>query len=75
MQISKDNEEIKRINKLCSQGHTIILWTGRNWDCYAATKKELLDAGILHHELIMGKPQGIYIDKDAKTSLKDFCNE
>lgn len=71
----KDQEEIDRVNYLFEAGHTIILWTGRNWDCYQQTKIQLENFGIKYHELIMGKPQGIYIDKDAKTSLKEFCNE
>ena len=70
---NRDQEEIDRVNLLYESGHTIILWTGRNWDCYQETKKQLAEAGINYHELIMGKPQGIYIDKDAKISLKEFC--
>lgn len=70
--IKIDEEEIKILNKLYLRGNTIILWTGRNWDCYKATKNQLKEAGILYHELVMGKPQGIYIDKDAKTSLREF---
>lgn len=69
----KDQKEIDRVNYLYEAGHTIILWTGRNWDYYQQTKIQLENHNIKYHELIMGKPQGIYIDKDAKTSLKEFC--
>lgn len=70
-----DKSEIDYINKLYDAGYTIILWTGRNWDCYQLTKEQLKQAEIKYHELIMGKLQGIYIDKDAKISLKEFVDE
>jgi hydroxymethylpyrimidine pyrophosphatase-like HAD family hydrolase len=68
-------EEIKASNKLYDLGHIIILYTGRNWDCYNLTVEQLKECGIKYHELVMGKPQGKLIDKDAKTSLKEFVNE
>lgn len=68
-----DNIEIERINKLYDSGNTIILWTGRNWDSYDLTKKQLKEKKVKYHELFMGKPQGIYIDKDARKTLEEFC--
>lgn len=65
------NEEINTLNKLYDAGHIIILHTGRNWDCYNVTKKQLRKHNIKYHELVMGKPQGVYVDKDAITTLKD----
>ena len=62
-------------NKLYDNGHTIILYTGRNWDCYNLTVEQLRECGIKYHQLVMGKPQGQYIDKDVKTSLKEFVDE
>ena len=60
-----DKSEIEKVNELFDKGHTIILWTGRNWDCYNATQEQLYKSGVKYHQLIMGKPQGVYIDKDS----------
>jgi len=62
--------EIEILNRLKAEGNTIILWTGRGWDCYQLTKDQLKTAGINYDELIMGKPQGIYVDRDALTTLE-----
>jgi hydroxymethylpyrimidine pyrophosphatase-like HAD family hydrolase len=70
-----NNEAIKKVNELYNKGHVIILHTGRNWDKYQFTKKQLHIFGVKHHELVMGKPQGYYIDKDSYKSLKDFEND
>lgn len=72
----KATDEIFYVNALYDNGHTIILHTGRNWDCYDLTKKQLAKAGVKYHELVMGKPQGIYVDKDCLTTLKEvWANE
>jgi len=64
-------EEIDLVNKAYAKGFTIILFTGRGWDCFEITKKQVNDFGIKHHSLVMGKPDGIYIDKtNANTTLK-----
>ena len=65
-------DEIKLVNKYYNIGHRIILWTGRNWDKYEITKAQLEACKIKHHELIMGKPQGVYVDVDSLKSLKEF---
>jgi hydroxymethylpyrimidine pyrophosphatase-like HAD family hydrolase len=67
-----DSEEIEKINKLYDEGNIIILYTGRNWDCYKFTIKQLKDANIKYHELVMGKPQGAYIDKDSYKTLEEY---
>jgi len=67
--------EINYLNELFKLGHKIILWTGRNWDCYDLTKRQLESNHIKYHELVMGKPQGIYIDADAETSLEEVYND
>lgn len=64
-----NHDLIDRINSHFMAGALIILWTGRNWDCYDLTKEQLRIAGVKHHELVMGKPQGIYVDADALRSL------
>jgi len=70
--IKIDKEEIKRINKLYKKGHRIILHTARNWACYPLTIRQLKEIKIKYHELIMGKPPGIVIDKDAEKSVINF---
>lgn len=65
-------DEIKILNSLYVKGHIIIIHTGRNWDKYEFTKKQLKDFGIKYHELVMGKPQGIYIDTDSYQSLREY---
>lgn len=67
--------EIETVNKFFDKGYTIILHTGRNWDKYSFTKEQLAHFGIKHHELVMGKPQGYYIDKDSFVSMEDFLVE
>ena len=66
-----DNVEVKRINELYDDGHTIILHTGRGWDAYNITKKQLEKCRVKYHELVMGKPLGIYVDKEAIKTLED----
>ena len=66
-----DLTELEAIKELYNNGHIIIFHTGRNWDCYELTKKQLENFGIKYHELIMGKPQGIYIDKDSFKTIKE----
>jgi hydroxymethylpyrimidine pyrophosphatase-like HAD family hydrolase len=65
-----DKKEIALINKAYRKGHKIILYTGRGWDCLDITIEQLQKAKVKYHSLVMGKPPGTYIDKDAKTTLK-----
>ena len=65
-------DEIKKVNKLYKKGHIIILWTGRGWDYYRITKMQLSACRIKYQELIMGKPQGIYVDRDAIRSVDEI---
>lgn len=65
-------EEIELLNFFHDAGYNIILHTGRNWDKYNFTKKQMKKFGVKYHELVMGKPQGIYIDRDSIQSLKDL---
>jgi hydroxymethylpyrimidine pyrophosphatase-like HAD family hydrolase len=67
-----NKEEISLCNKLYDNGYTIILHTGRNWDKLRFTEKQMQEMGIKYHQLVMGKPQGVYIDTDSYKSLKDI---
>jgi hydroxymethylpyrimidine pyrophosphatase-like HAD family hydrolase len=66
-----DWAEISLLNELWANGYIIILFTGRNWDKYNFTINQLKEIGIRFDQLIMGKPQGIYIDKDSFKTLKE----
>ena len=70
-----DEMEIKHINKLYEKGHTIIIHTGRNWDKYELTVNQLKQFNVKYHELVMGKPQGIYIDKDSFKFIQEAIIE
>jgi hydroxymethylpyrimidine pyrophosphatase-like HAD family hydrolase len=63
-------KEIDLINRAAMLGHRIILFTGRNWDLYDLTIRELASLKISYDLLIMGKPQGVYIDKDSKKTME-----
>jgi hydroxymethylpyrimidine pyrophosphatase-like HAD family hydrolase len=69
---SIDKEEVERVNRMYFQGHTIIVFTSRSWNLYFETVELLKKIGVRYHELVMGKPQGIIIDKDSRRSLRDF---
>lgn len=70
-----DLNEIEIVNRLFTAGNIIIIHTGRNWDKYEITKRQLADFNINYHELVMGKPQGIYIDKDSYKTLHEALND
>ena len=70
-----DEKEIKLINELYDSGHIIIIHTGRNWDKYEVTTMQLKNNNVKYHQLVMGKPQGIYIDKDSYKTLKECLDE
>lgn len=64
---------IDMINKLCDNGHTIRIWTGRKEDYRELTVKQLKQFGVKYHLLEMGKPDGIYVDATNNyRSLKGF---
>lgn len=61
------NGAIENVNRLFSEGHTIIFWTARGWEQFKITKKWLDDNGFKYHQLIMGKPIiDIFIDDRAR---------
>ena len=70
--IDYDQEEIQLVNEKFDNGYRIILYTGRSWGHYEVTKLQLENYNIKYDELVMGKPVGIYIDKESHKSLKDF---
>ena len=64
-------DNIKKINKLYEQKHTIIYWTARGIldkkDYFKLTKDQLDSWGCLYHEVRFGKPYfDLMIDDKAK---------
>jgi len=52
--------------RLKAAGHTVIVYTGRNWPEYRVTKKWLDDHGFAYDALEMGKPiADVWIDDRA----------
>jgi len=63
-QAKPDVKEIKELNRLKKEeNYKILIFTGRNWDKYDFTKKQLDVFGVNYDAIIMGKPQGMYLDK------------
>lgn len=65
--------EINAVNRAYNSGHTIIIYTGRGWDKYYQTICHLKEIGVKYNQLIMGRPQGIFIDStECGRSIKEF---
>lgn len=63
---------IEKINKLFSEGHTIIIYSGRSWQEYEMTTEWLKSNNIRYHQLILGKPIGdLWID-DRATQFRSW---
>ena len=65
-----NESRIRRVNELFLEGHTIKLFTARGSksgvDWAEVTKIQVTEWGLLHHELILGKPHADhYIDDKA----------
>jgi hypothetical protein len=74
-----NNYLINIANELYNKGHTIIYWTARGTktgiDWYDLTKKQLDEAGVLYHELKMGKPAyDLLIDDKSVNNLLEIKN-
>ncbi len=58
---------IAAVNRFTDGGHVVVLWTGRGWDEYRATKDWLQRHGFRYSELLMGKPVAhLIIDDRAR---------
>jgi len=80
-------KRIEQINKLYSDGNTVIFFTARGMgrsnnnmhfayhNFFALTRKQLSDWGVKYNQLLMGKPAGdIYID-DKGIKDEDFFTD
>ena len=71
---------IKKVNKLYEEGHTIIMWTARgtlsNKNFFQITYKQLNNFNVKFHELRMGKPAyDLLIDDKSINSIWDWSND
>ena len=69
-------ENIKKINFLYDQGHTIVYWTARGsgtgLDWKEVTKKQFDNWNVKYHELRLGKPvYDLFID-DRNINAETF---
>src|SRR5256885_17038050 len=55
---------IEAVNRLTDGGHVVVLWTGRGWDEYAATKEWLPDHGLQDAPLPVGEPDRHLVLRD-----------
>lgn len=54
------------LEALRAAGHTVVIYTGRGWPEYRATKKWLDDHGMPYDQIHMGKPiADLWIDDRA----------
>lgn len=60
------------IQKLRSQGHTIIIYSARTWAEYEVTVKWLADNAIPFDQLVLGKPQGDYWIDDRAITFENW---
>ena len=80
-------ERIKKVNKLATTGHTIVLHTargmnrfeGNTFKChsefYLFTERQLKKWGVMYDQLIMGKPSAdFYIDDKGVKDEHFFVN-
>ena len=72
-------ENIKKINELYDDGHTIVYWTARGGvtgiDWTELTTDQLNEWGAKHHALKLGKPPyDVFIDDKAINS-RDFFGD
>jgi hypothetical protein len=57
---------VENINKLYTEGHTIIIYTARTWMEFEMTSEWLKTNNVKYHQLMMGKPIGdLWIDDRA----------
>jgi histidinol phosphatase-like enzyme len=67
-------KQIKKLNKLYDEGHTIVLWTARGCktglDWRSFTEGQLKEFGVKYHELRLDKPYyDMFIDDRARSKL------
>lgn len=70
---------IDKVNRLYSEGHTIIFWTARGTqsglDWRQLTESQLLSWGVQYHDLKFGKPAYDYFIDDKNINSLDWLDE
>lgn len=70
---------VQLINRLFRDGHYIKLYTargsatGKDWK--SVTEQQLLECGLLYHELHFGKPAADFYIDDRLISLEELHNQ
>ena len=71
-------ENIEKMNKLYHQGHTVTYWTARGSvsmvDYLPLTKSQLVEWGVKHTEVKVGKPHYDLFICDKAINTEDFFN-
>ncbi len=77
-------DRINKVNKLYTEGHTIILFTARGMGrtnnnskiahemFFDLTQKQVNKWGVLYHHLLLGKPAGDYYIDDKGINDENF---
>lgn len=69
---------IDKVNRLYSEGHSIIFWTARGTqsglDWRQLTESQLLSWGVQYHDLKFGKPVYDYFIDDKNINSLDWLN-
>tara|TARA_Y100001963_G_C6676764_1_gene397838 strand:- start:45 stop:353 length:309 start_codon:yes stop_codon:yes gene_type:complete len=72
-------QNIKKINDLYDEGHTIVYWTARGSvsgiDWTEVTQNQFKEWGVKHHELILKKPAYDMFICDKAINSYDFFRE
>lgn len=63
-------QEIEAVNAAHAAGHAIVIHTGRNEGKRLLTMLQLERFGVQFDVLVMGKPDGVYVDAAALTTLR-----
>ena len=72
-------ENIKKINEMYDEGHTIVYWTARGCvtgiDWTETTQRQLSEWGVKHHELKINKPHYDLFICDKAINSNTFFTE
>lgn len=72
-------QAIDKVNRLYSDGHTVIFWTARGTlsglDWRQLTETQLLSWGVQYHELRFGKPVYDFFIDDKNINSRDWLRE
>jgi len=65
-------DKIMMLNDLFTDGHLIVLHTGRHWDNLLLTYNQLAFWGVKYHSLVMGKPPADFLADDKAEGIDEI---